>query len=385
MSSTTYGQISLASLAICIVSGIFIAVPFDIENPFLSISSMMVLNPAASFFRNIHFWSAQFFLVFSLIHIWDHFNSSEEIKLKKGIWLRLTLGVIIIFLAMLTGFLLKGDADSEQAWRILDSLLIGIPLVGNILSFSLLGEEGSLQLVYVHHIATFTIFIVIITFEHSRKVWPKVSGFVAVVVITSVISFFFTPPLHNGINPTVKGPWYFVGFQEILHWLSSPDISLVIVVLFLFLVFIIPYGGKKVSFVSKRTLLIFTALYILLTLSGMFFRGENWKWIWPWEEGYSYSVLHSFNTSRVNFIQEFSEDQMVESVVVNGGKESCIVCHDDVTGFTSSHSPEAIGCFSCHGGNPFDGNKDGAHKNMELIPGNFANADRSCGTVNCHP
>ena len=58
---------------------------------------------------------------------------------------------------MITGFLLKGDADSKQAWRILDSLLSSVPVIGNILSFSLLGDEGSLQLVYIHHIATLTI------------------------------------------------------------------------------------------------------------------------------------------------------------------------------------------------------------------------------------
>jgi len=385
LSYTTYGQISLASLAICIVSGVFLAIPFDIENPFLSISSMMVLNPASSFIRNIHFWSAQFFLIFSLIHIWDRFNKSEEIRLKKGVWLRLSLGVMIIFLAMLTGFLLKNDADSEQAWRILDSLIVGIPFIGNILSYSLLGNEGSLQLVYVHHIATFTIFIAIITFEHSRKIWSEGSTFVIVAVITLIISFFFTAPLHDGVNPSVKGPWYFVGFQEILHWLSTPGISLVLIVLFLVLLFVIPFGGKKVSFLSKRTLLIFTSLYVLLTLSGMFFRGENWKWVWPWDSGYSYSVLHSFSTSQIVIVPEYTEAQMTTNTVINGGKESCVICHDNVIGFTPSHNPEAIGCFSCHGGNPFDGSKNGAHKNMILIPGNFANADKSCGTINCHP
>ncbi len=385
LAKTTYGQISLASLAISIVSGIFLAIPFDIENPFLSISSMMVLNPAASFIRNLHFWSSQFFLVFSLIHIWDHFNKSDEIKIKKGVWLRLSLGVLIIFLAMLTGFLLKGDADSKQAWRILDSLITSIPLVGNALSYSLLGSEGSLQLIYIHHIATFTIFIAIITFEHSRKIWPKANTFIIVVLITSVFAFLFTAPLHDSLNATVKGPWYFVGFQEILHWLSNPEWSLIIIGVFIVLIFIIPFGRKNISFLSKRTLLIFTVFYILLTISGMFFRGENWKWIWPWEKDYSYSVLHSFKTSTVNLSTNFSQEQLSTSTVINGGKESCMVCHDEVMGFTASHNPEAIGCFSCHGGNPFDGDKDGAHAKMILIPGNFTDADRSCGTTNCHP
>lgn len=385
LSNSTYGQFSLAALVICIVSGVFVAIPYDIDNPFLSISSLMILNPIGSFFRNIHFWSAQIFLVTSMLHIWDHFKKKKDILLKKGVWLRLTLGVIIIFLVMLTGFLLKGDSDTRQAWRILDSLITAIPFVGNLLAYSILGEEGSLQLVYVHHIATFTIFIAIITFEHSRKIWPELSPFVIVLVITLGISFLFTAPLHDGVNPSVKGPWYFVGFQEILHWLSTPDLSFILIALFLTLIFVIPFIGKKVSFISKRTLLVITCLYILLTLTGMFFRGENWKWVWPWEENYSYSVLHSFRTSQLVGVPEFTEEQLTNNTVINGAIESCVVCHDNVVGFTPSHNPEAIGCFSCHGGNPFDGSKNGAHKNMILIPGNFDNADISCGTINCHP
>jgi len=382
---TTYGQISIASLAICIVSGVVLAVPYNVSGAFLSISSMMVLNPVASFFRNLHFWSAQIFLVFTLIHIWDHFAGSNEINLKKGVWLRLSIGVLIIFLAMLTGFLLKGDADSKQALLILDSLIKSVPFAGNALSYSFLGSEGSLQLVYVHHIATLTIFIAFITFEHSRKLLSNSVTFIFVLVITATLAILFTAPLHDGLNPSVKGPWYFVGFQEVLHWLTHPSWSLAIVVVFLILIFIIPFGGKRVSFLSKRSLLIFTVFYVLLTISGMFFRGENWAWVWPWEKDYSYSVLHSFKTSALDFNPGFSQGQLSSNVLVNGGKESCVVCHDDVSGFTASHNPEAIGCFSCHGGNPFDSDKSGAHKNMVLIPGNYENADRSCGTTNCHP
>ncbi len=375
----------MGALVICIVSGIFLAIPYDVQNPFLSISSMMILNPAASFIRNIHFWSAQIFLVFTLIHIWDHFNIKKDIVLKKAVWFRLTIGVLVIFMVMLTGFLLKGDSDTKQAWRILDSLIAGIPFFGNTFAYSLLGEEGSLQLVYVHHIATFTIFIAVITFEHSRKVWPNYNGFWLVLIPTLILSFLFTAPLHDGVNPTIKGPWYFVGFQEVLYWLTAPSVSLLVIVLFLVLIFIIPYYGKKISFLSKRSLLLITVVYSILTIIGMFFRGENWKLIYPWEKGYSYSVLHSFKTSPVLNNSKFNDEQIASSAIIGGGKESCVICHDNVQGFSLSHNPVAIGCFSCHGGNPFDGDKDGAHKNMILIPGNFANADISCGTANCHP
>ena len=120
---TTFGTLALAMFWLVVISGIVLAIPFDVEKPYASVSTILIANPAASLFRNLHYWSAQLFLVFSLVHIYDHFKKKEDIRLKKGLWFRLSIGVLIIFLAMLTGFLLKGDADSLQARRILDNLI----------------------------------------------------------------------------------------------------------------------------------------------------------------------------------------------------------------------------------------------------------------------
>ena len=42
-----------------------------------------------------------------------------------------------------------------------------------------------------------------------------------------------------------------------------------------------------------------------------------------------------------------------EIPVVLDRREGCLVCHSEVKGFSPAHNPEAIGCFSCHGGNLF--------------------------------
>ncbi len=384
-SQTTWGQITIALFLICCVSGIFIAIPFDVERPYESLSQIMIANPSASFFRNLHYWSAQLFLVFSLIHIYDHFKKKEGIRIRKGIWLRLSIGVLIIFLAMLTGFLLKADADSLQARRILDSLIAGIPFIGNLLAYSLLGKEESFQLIYVHHIATFTIFLAIIIFEHARKIWPRWGELLVVTVVITLLSYLITAPLHDNLNPTVKGPWYFLGLQEILHWLSTPSISLLVVFLFVFLIYLVPFGDARNVFISKRSLLILTILYLLLTVIGLFFRGPNWQWIWPLEQDYSYKALPQMRISPLNLSPDIPPEKVISSPLIDGHKESCVVCHDNVQGFTASHNPQAIGCFSCHGGHPFESDKNQAHAGMLLAPGNLADANRSCGTTNCHP
>ncbi len=381
----TYGQLALALFAYVLVSGVLLAIPFDVQEPYASVSTLMVTNPWAAFIRNFHYWSAQFFLVFSLLHLYDHYQKQRETGLKPGMGFRLSLGVLVIFMAMLTGFLLKGDADSLQARQILHTLLERLPFAGKLLAFSLLGKPGSYQLIYVHHIATLTVFIAVIVVEHSRKFWPGAKELVAVFVGVALLSWLFSAPLHDNLNPTVKGPWYFLGFQEMLHWLSHPAWALLWVLLLLVLVYLANSAKAKTAFFSKRSLLVLTAFYLLLTLIGMFFRGQDWRWSIPWQKDYRYTVLHNFKTERVVFSPGFTPQQAVRAPLIMGKKESCLVCHQKVHGFSASHNPQTIGCFSCHSGNPFATDKKQAHKNMLLIPGNLNDAPRSCGTTACHP
>lgn len=382
---SSFGTMSLAMFWLVVLSGVFLAIPFDVADPLLSVSDVVVSNPAASFIRNFHFWSSQLFLILSLIHLYDHFHRKEQIGLKRGLAFRVSLGVLIIFLAMLTGFLLKGDADSQQARQILETLIQRVPLIGKTLAFSLLKNKTNFQLIYVHHIATFTVFIAIMTIEHSRKTWPSASDFIVSTIAVAVISLFFTAPLHDGLNPTVKGPWYFVGFQEILHWLSRPEWTLLLVLSILVLIYLVNTNKGKLVFWSKRTLLVFTGIYLILTLIGLFFRGESWRWIFPWESGYRYSVLHSFRTSGIGINPEFDRENSQLLPTIFGRKEGCLVCHTQTSGFTDSHRPETIGCFSCHGGNPYTTRKNQAHWQMNTIPGNLATAKQGCGATQCHP
>jgi hypothetical protein len=69
---------------------------------------------------------------------------------------------------------------------------------------------------------------------------------------------------------------------------------------------------------------------------------------------------------------------------VLGRPEGCLVCHGNVTGFDGSHRPERIGCASCHAGDTDAIDKGRAHVGMILVPGNIADASRTCGQVGCH-
>jgi len=377
----TYGYIASASFLICVVSGIFLAIPFDVADPYNSIAYILLSDQSASFFRNIHYWSAQLFLVFSIIHIWDHFRKNSETKIKKGIWLRLTISILFIFYVMLSGFILKGDIDSLQAKRILSSLVDLIPLIGSTLTLTFLGPENDFQILYVQHIATATIFLVIIIFEHAKTIWTKISTALYTLIIIG-LSLLITPGLHDGLSPIIKGPWYFLGLQEILHWITYPEIVLIFVTTFFVIIYFIRSFNKKWNTISKSSIVNLFLVYFFITLFAYFFRGENWSFYWPWNNPY-------FKTTNVAF---FSFTSDVSDTIsskdfskVLDRYEGCIVCHTDVKGFSPSHSPAVVGCSTCHLGNPFSLNKVEAHKGMVLIAGSIELAEQTCGNADCHP
>lgn len=379
----TYGNIALSSFIICVVTGIFLAIPYNVEKAYDSIAVMLITNLPAVVFRNMHYWSAQFFLVFTFLHTLEHLKLKTSSNTNSGQWFRLVSSLIFVIFVMLSGFILKADADSFQAHRILESLFLKIPIIGIFFAKLILGDNSSFQLIYVHHIATATIFLIYIIYEHTATLWGKRSTFLILLAIFTLLGFFAHAPLHDNLNPILKGPWYFVGLQEILHWTSQPGWIWILVVVVLFLIFISYYVSENRNRNIYRLMVFFTLVYFILTIIGYYFRGENWEWRNPFNPDKTENIT-SINLGFQVASNQYNEITSIDIPVVQDKREACMICHSEVSGFSPSHDPNAIGCTSCHQGNPFSLDKNSAHQNMELIPGNLHNAKLSCGTTACH-
>ena len=72
------------------------------------------------------------------------------------------------------------------------------------------------------------------------------------------------------------------------------------------------------------------------------------------------------------------------AAVAVGPEEGCLSCHGGVIGLEGAHAPAKIGCASCHAGDKGTRDKDRAHAGMVLIPGNLADAGKTCGQAGCH-
>lgn len=376
----TFGNFSISMLLIAVLSGILLAVSYDVENPAKSISLILISNPAASFLRNMHYWSAQLFLIFSVLHVWDHFVRKTESKLKFGVWIRLGFALFFIFFVMISGFIIKGDADSANAQIIISQLFKSVPLFGDLLSNFLVGKQGDYQLLYIHHVATATIFLLIILYEHSGLIWGKVKTFLQSLFVVTVLSILITPLIKTEFDVLIRGPWYFLGLQEILHYLSVPVISVWALIILLAIFILIPKFKARFNDITKNSFMILFLIYSFLTVFAFYFRGEDWEMkpfgAEEYTTGFDVKLLNPFVSL---------PDSTAEFAVIGNRYEGCITCHGDVSGFSPAHSPEALGCYSCHRGNPFEMDKEKAHANMIRIPGNLSDAGLSCGTTNCHP
>ncbi|MEJ5304657.1 MAG: cytochrome b N-terminal domain-containing protein [Ignavibacteria bacterium] len=374
-----YGEIATSLFYISIIGGIGISLSFDVEKPLQSISEILILDYFGSFLRNIHYWASHLFLIFSILHIIEHLIIKSEQKVKNVIWFHLTFSIFLIFYVMLSGFLLKGDYDSLHAFKIFSTIARSIPFVGDEISFFLLGNEYNFKIIFFQHVGTSTIILLFIILEHSRIFLPRYDRFLIAALSVLILSFLLTPLPNDSFSMIIKGPWYLAGLQEFLHWFSNPVIVIVILILILFLFYLI----KIVSNIYRKILLITLSIIILsltiLTVTGLFFRGENWQLISP-----SYKNIN-VKFEFLKFLNPSTKEVVNVSLkVIEGRFEGCLSCHN-MKGLTSSHNPEQIGCFSCHRGNVYTLNKNSAHRGMILIPGNLSNAKLTCGNSKCHP
>jgi len=279
----TIGALDFAFFMVAVVSGVILVLPYDVTAPKDSLQVMMLTSQGGVFFRSLHYWSAQAFTVLALLHVIEFLLKKGEEKVSSGLWIRLSVGIPVILYVMLSGFILKGDAEAELARQIFGGLVEALPLLGDYLSFIFLGREGDLQIVYVHHAATATLFTWIIIIEHVKRFWPDLVSHIYAMGLSIVFSVIIPASLHSSGDPVVKGPWYFIGFQEILHWMTRPVLSVAVLVLFLSVFMGLPKINEKYR---SRVKIFFSSMlfiYFIFTIIGWAFRGAGWQFQVPWQ------------------------------------------------------------------------------------------------------
>ena len=251
----SFGDAALAAFVLCAISGALLVPGFDAADGARSIAEWLLANPGATFLRNLHYWTAQAFLVLTLLHGWDHLRRGTEARLTRGVWLRLVASLPVLAFLMLSGFLLRADADAQQARRIFEEVVRLVPLAGPLLATFLFGtDEASLQVVYLHHAATATLIVWLVIVDHARRRWGTPRAWLLAAVGAGVLALLVSPGLHDGRDPVVKGPWYFLGLQELLHWTPWPLLAVGLSAAVLVFIWWMPRWTPPVAARTKRGL-----------------------------------------------------------------------------------------------------------------------------------
>jgi menaquinol-cytochrome c reductase cytochrome b/c subunit len=136
--------------------------------------------------------------------------------------------------------------------------------------------------------------------EDKVNVWPHlllreaVAAF-AMFAFVTVFSMVVNAPLRELANSNLtpnpsKAPWYFLGLQELLRYFHPMVAGVTIPGIGLLGLAAAPYFDKNPSMRPenrKLAILVFTMFLMfwsILVMSGSFFRGPGFNWVWPWTQ-----------------------------------------------------------------------------------------------------
>lgn len=215
-----WGDWSLISLYISLLSGIVVGIHYSPAEPFYSTSALDILVPYGSFFRSLHFYSSQFFFLFAVMHYLAVFADSQSMATKPYVYLILCLPCMLMLL--FTGYVLRGDATGYSAGMIAENILETLPLFGSALNNVLFSiTDHGMDRVYLHHVISFDLLFLFLAWDHLRRYRVSLSGHVLFVVALFIFSLVITAPIdpeHLGLL-YITGPWFFLGLQELLRYL----------------------------------------------------------------------------------------------------------------------------------------------------------------------
>jgi ubiquinol-cytochrome c reductase cytochrome b subunit len=270
LKAVKWGAWSLVCLCLSLVSGILVALHYAPAAPYYSTTAIDLLVPFGQYFRSLHFYSSQLFLLLTIVHLLIAFPGTDSYTSTQ--WGRLVVALPIMLLLLFTGYVLRSDSTGSSAGFIAESILMTIPLVGAALNNMLFSiTEHGMQRVYVTHIITLDLIWLALAWEHLRRYRIRFSDYLPLAGVACLFSVFIAAPLdpeHLGVT-YISGPWFFLGLQELLRYLPPSIAGFIFPAIFILALF---FMQKRYPFFIQILLLlaIWLFFYLILTLMALY-------------------------------------------------------------------------------------------------------------------
>ncbi len=221
LSLIKWGEWSLISLYVSLLSGIVVGLHYNPAEPFYSASALDILVPYGGYFRSLHFYSSQFFFLFGVVHYILVFDKSRSLSPKAFSYLILCFPCALMLL--FTGYVLRADTTGYSAGMIAEHILETVPLVGDHLNNLLFAiTDAGMYRVYLHHVISFDLLFLYLAWEHLRRYRANLSGHLLFLTALMLFSLLIGAPMDPetlGVS-YITGPWFFLGLQELLRYFT---------------------------------------------------------------------------------------------------------------------------------------------------------------------
>lgn len=219
--SGLFGRLASGFLAVTVVSGIALAPFWSAARPLDSLERIEGGIPWGFFLRSLHAFSAWGLLVTTVWHLAEVIARKTERQLGPGLWWASVALAPLTVLALLGGFVMRGDAEANAALAIWRRITESVPLAGSRLATLLLGADPhDLGTVALHHAGTFTLLLALLTAGHASRLAADLRSWVLAGLVSAALAGAL--PLGLGHAPDgpaphlLLGPWYLLGLQGAL-------------------------------------------------------------------------------------------------------------------------------------------------------------------------
>ena len=215
-----WGSASMALLVVSVASGVAVGLQYDPAAPFYSAAALDTVVPFGGFWRSLHFFSSQLFVLCLTGHVAVMAADARRPPAMRS-WSRLVASLAVAVLLLFTGYVLRGDVTGEMAGRIAEHILAAVPVVGPVLDGLLFSiSTAGMVKVVCNHFAGLPFVWLLLSWEHVRRYSAQPARHATLLFGLLLFAAAVPAPLETaGPAAThVAGPWFFLGIQELLRW-----------------------------------------------------------------------------------------------------------------------------------------------------------------------
>ncbi|WPD23043.1 MAG: cytochrome b N-terminal domain-containing protein [Candidatus Electrothrix scaldis] len=276
--SIRWGGHTLISLYLSLLSGLALGLQYNVAEPFYSTATIELIVPFGSFWRSLHYFSSQAFMLLLLVHLviilWQKVPTPAY-RFTRGAWLRLSASVPVALTLLFTGYILRGDATGDAAGAIAENITRSLPVLGAYLNKLLFDVHvAGVQKVYLNHVIGLMVLGGFVVWPHLRRYTASWGNHFPLILGLILLSPILKTPLerdHFGLLH-INGPWFFLGLQELLRYIPVFWAGIFVPSIFVGALLFLPQEGRfrRVTFwFMGAWLLVYTVLSVMGFLRGM--------------------------------------------------------------------------------------------------------------------